>query len=203
MTDTTKKIVLASGNQGKLKELQARLGALDVEVLPQSQFVIPDADETGLSFIENAIIKARHAAKLSGLPAIADDSGLEVDYLQGQPGIYSARFAGSNATDEKNNAKLLSSLAGVPEAQRSARFQCVLVFMRHENDPTPLVCQGSWEGKILTEARGENGFGYDPLFFIEDKNCCSAELAAEEKNRISHRGKAMSLLMDSLTKKRF
>jgi XTP/dITP diphosphohydrolase len=203
MNKTLTQVVLASGNRGKLTELQSRLGALNFEVVPQSQFDIPDADETGLSFIENAILKARHAAKLSGLPAIADDSGLEVDYLQGQPGIYSARFAGVDATDEKNNAKLLASLADVPAAERSARFQCVLVFMRHENDPTPLVCQGSWEGSILTEAHGENGFGYDPLFFIEGKNCCSAELAAEEKNRISHRGKAMTLLIEKIAERKY
>jgi XTP/dITP diphosphohydrolase len=198
MSRLSKKVVLASGNKGKLKELQSRLGELDFDVLPQSQFNIPDADETGLSFIENAILKARHAAKLSGLPAIADDSGLEVDCLQGQPGIYSARFSGDNANDKSNNAKLLELLAGVPDSQRSARFQCVLVFMRHQYDPTPIVCQGSWEGKILTQAQGENGFGYDPLFFITERNCSSAQLPAEEKNRISHRGKAMSLLIERL-----
>ena len=198
MSKSSKQVVLASGNKGKLKELQSRLGELDFEVLPQSHFNIPDADETGLSFIENAILKARHAAKLSGLPAIADDSGLEVDYLQGQPGIYSARFSGDNANDKSNNAKLLELLAGVPDSQRSARFQCVLVFMRHENDPTPIVCQGSWEGKILQQAQGENGFGYDPLFFITERNCSSAQLPAEEKIQMSHRGKAMSLLIERL-----
>lgn len=198
MSKLSKKVVLASGNKGKLKELQSRLGELDFEVLPQSQFSIPDAEETGLSFIENAIIKARHAAKLSNLPAIADDSGLEVDYLQGQPGIYSARFSGIDATDKSNNSKLLELLSGVPNLERSARFQCVLVFMRHENDPTPIVCQGSWEGTILEQAQGENGFGYDPLFLITDRNCSSAQLAGEEKNRISHRGKAMSILIEKL-----
>lgn len=200
MSNLSKQVVLASGNKGKLKELQSRLGELDFEVLPQSHYAIPDADETGLSFIENAILKARHAAKLSGLPAIADDSGLEVDYLQGQPGIYSARFSGDNANDQSNNAKLLDLLTGVPDPQRSARFQCVLVFMRHESDPTPIVCQGSWEGKILRQAEGENGFGYDPLFFIPGKNCSSAQLAAEEKNKISHRGKAISILIEELGK---
>jgi XTP/dITP diphosphohydrolase len=198
MSRLLKKVVLASGNKGKLKELQSRLGELGFEVLPQSQFNIPDAIETGLSFIENSILKARHAAKLSGLPAIADDSGLEVDYLQGQPGIYSARFSGDNANDKTNNAKLLELLAGVPDSKRGARFQCVLVFMRHENDPTPIVCQGSWEGTILQQAQGENGFGYDPLFFIAEKNCSSAQLPAEEKNQMSHRGKAMSLLIENL-----
>ena len=199
MSKFSKQVVLASGNKGKLKELKSRLGELDFEVLPQSQFNIPDAIETGLSFIENAILKARHAAKLSGLPAIADDSGLEVDYLQGQPGIYSARFSGADATDKSNNTKLLKLLSGVPNLERSARFQCVLVFMRHENDPTPIVCQGSWEGKILEQAQGENGFGYDPLFFVTDRNCSSAQLAAEEKNVISHRGEAMSILIEKLT----
>ncbi len=194
------KIVLASANKGKLKELQQRLSALALDVLPQSAFNIPDADEIGLSFVENAIIKARHAAKLSGLAAIADDSGLEVDFLRGQPGIYSARFSGPDASDASNNQRLLDLLADVPAQQRSARFQCVLVFMRHELDPTPLICQGSWEGKILTAARGDNGFGYDPLFFVPEKNCSSAELAAAEKNLISHRGKAMSLLIEQLTR---
>lgn len=197
MNKLPKQIVLASANKGKLKELQSQLAELAVEIIPQSQFAIVDADETGLSFVENAIIKARHAAKLSGLPAIADDSGLEVDYLHGQPGIYSARFAGNDATDAANNAKLLEQLAGVPEQQRSARFQCVLVYMRDANDPTPLICQGSWEGRILEQASGENGFGYDPLFYIEEKNCSSAELDASEKNRISHRGTALSKLIEA------
>lgn len=200
MSELPAQIVLASGNQGKLRELQARLAELNVEVLPQSHFAIPDADETGLSFVENAILKARHAAKLSGLPAIADDSGLEVDYLQGQPGIYSARFAGPDADDKANNAKLLKLLWGVPENQRSARFQCVLAYMRHESDPTPLISQGSWEGVILQHEQGENGFGYDPLFLIADKNCSSAQLAADEKNLISHRGKALSALIRNLRK---
>ena len=194
----SKKIVLASGNQKKIKELQTLLGPSGYSILPQSDFNTPEAIEDGLSFVENAIIKARNAAKHSGLPAVADDSGLEVDALKGQPGIYSARYAGDNATDASNNAKLLAELKDIPEAQRTARFQCVLVYMRHAEDPTPLVCQGSWEGRILLNEQGENGFGYDPLFFVPSHNCSSAELPPEEKNRISHRGIAMQKLLSAL-----
>ncbi|WP_299181224.1 XTP/dITP diphosphatase [uncultured Neptuniibacter sp.] len=192
-------IVLASGNKGKLKEFNQILKALQVEVLPQSDFNVSDADETGLSFVENAILKARHAAEITGLPALADDSGLEVDALQGAPGIYSARFSGSEATDEKNNALLLEKLHGLPPEQRSARFRCVLVFMRHAQDPTPLICQGTWEGEILTSAQGENGFGYDPLFWIPELQKSSAQLPAEQKNLLSHRGQAVTLLKQSIT----
>lgn len=192
------KIVLASGNKGKLKEFSQILGALNVEVLPQSEFSVSDAEETGLSFVENAILKARHAAKATGLPALADDSGLEVDALKGAPGIYSARFSGDKATDAKNNALLLEKLEGVPSDQRTARFRCVLAFMRHENDPTPLICQGSWEGQILEEASGDNGFGYDPLFWIPELEKTSAQLAPEQKNQLSHRGKAVILLQQAI-----
>ena len=157
------KIVLASNNAGKLKEFQQLLADRQLDVLPQAQFDICDAEETGLSFVENAIIKARHASKIAGLPAIADDSGLEVDFLDGAPGIYSARFSGTDANDAKNNKKLLESLHDVPDEKRRARFQCVLVYMRHPLDPTPLICQGTWEGRILKQAQGSNGFGYDPL----------------------------------------
>ncbi|MDH2432285.1 RdgB/HAM1 family non-canonical purine NTP pyrophosphatase [Pokkaliibacter sp. MBI-7] len=190
-----KQIVLASGNKGKLREFNELLGGLDFEVIPQSAFSVPDADETGLSFVENAILKARHAARLTGLPALADDSGLEVDALKGAPGIYSARFAGVGASDDDNCELLLERLRHTPEDERSARFQCVLVFMRHETDPTPLICQGSWEGRVLFEARGEGGFGYDPLFWVPDQQCSAAELTAELKNRLSHRGKALQQLM--------
>ncbi|PXF33093.1 nucleoside-triphosphate diphosphatase [Pokkaliibacter plantistimulans] len=190
-----KQIVLASGNKGKLHEFNELLGGLDFEVIPQSAFSVPDADETGLSFVENAILKARHAARLTGLPALADDSGLEVDALKGAPGIYSARFAGVGASDDDNCELLLERLRHTPEDERSARFQCVLVFMRHETDPTPLICQGSWEGRVLFEARGEGGFGYDPLFWVPDQQCSAAELSAELKNRLSHRGKALQQLM--------
>jgi XTP/dITP diphosphohydrolase len=157
---------------------------------------VPDAEETGLSFVENAIIKARAAAQHTGLPAIADDSGIEVDHLNGAPGIYSARYSG--AGDEANNVLLLQELGEIPEEQRSARFQCVLVYMRHALDPVPLICQGSWEGFILSEPRGENGFGYDPLFYLPDYQCSSAQLAPGIKNRISHRAKASRLLFDAL-----
>ncbi|WP_415886679.1 XTP/dITP diphosphatase [Neptuniibacter sp. QD37_6] len=192
------KIVLASGNKGKLKEFNQVLADLDVEVVPQSEFNVSDADETGLSFVENAILKARHAAEVTGLPALADDSGLEVDALQGAPGIYSARFSGEGATDAKNNELLLEKLEGIPSEQRSARFRCVLVFMRHANDPTPLICQGSWEGTILEQASGSNGFGYDPLFWIPELEKASAELAPEQKNQLSHRGQAVQLLKQSI-----
>lgn len=192
------RIVLASGNQKKLLELQSLLSGMAMEVFPQSQFSIPDAIEDGLSFVENAIIKARHATRLSGLPAIADDSGIAVDALHGKPGIYSARFAGEHANDANNNLKLLELLADVPEEQRTAQFHCVLVFMRHADDPVPLICHGVWPGSILFSPRGENGFGYDPLFWVPTHQCSSAELDKEEKNRISHRGQAMRLLLKEM-----
>jgi XTP/dITP diphosphohydrolase len=194
--DDNQVVVLASGNAGKLRELDKVLAPLDVSLQPQAQFNVPDAEETGLSFVENAIIKARAAALHTGLPAIADDSGIEVDYLNGGPGIYSARYSG--AGDEANNVLLLQELGEIPEEQRSARFQCVLVYMRHALDPVPLICQGSWEGFILSEPRGENGFGYDPLFYLPDYQCSSAQLAPGIKNRISHRAKASRLLFDAL-----
>ena len=191
----TEKLVLASGNPGKLKEFQALLASAHFEVLPQADFFATEAEESGLSFVENAIIKARYAADRSGLPALADDSGLEVDCLRGTPGIYSGRFAGENASDEDNNRKLLDQLRNIPEEQRSARFQCVLVYMRHAEDPSPLICQGTWEGMILSEPRGRSGFGYDPLFFVPDQNCTSAQLPADTKNTVSHRGQAMKKLL--------
>ena len=194
--DDNQVVVLASGNAGKLRELDKVLAPLDVSLQPQAQFNVPDAEETGLSFVENAIIKARAAAQHTGLPAIADDSGIEVDYLNGAPGIYSARYSG--AGDEANNVLLLQELGEIPEEQRSARFQCVLVYMRHAMDPVPLICQGSWEGFILSEPRGEDGFGYDPLFYLPDYQCSSAQLAPGIKNRISHRAKASRLLFDAL-----
>lgn len=190
-----KQIVLATGNAGKLREFQQMLGAQNIEFITQRSLGIDDADETGLSFVENAIIKARHASSISGLPAMADDSGLEVDALKGQPGIYSARYAGVGASDAENNSKLLRELANVPEAQRCARFQCVIVFMRHAQDPMPFICQGSWEGRILFSAQGENGFGYDPLFFVPTHGCASAQLDPSIKNSISHRGQALRSLL--------
>lgn len=194
----TQKIVLASGNAGKLREFQQLLAGCGFDVVPQSAYQIANADETGLTFVENAIIKARHACHHTGLPAIADDSGLEVDALNGRPGIYSARYAGNGASDGDNNAKLLQELHTVPEAQRTARYHCVLAFMRHAEDPTPLLCHGSWEGRILTAARGQGGFGYDPLFFVPTHGCAAAELDKDEKNRISHRGMAMADLLATL-----
>ena len=189
-------MVLASGNTGKLRELAQVLAPLAITLKPQSEFAVPEVEENGLSFVENAIIKARAAAQHSGLPAIADDSGLEVDYLNGAPGIHSARYSGDG--DAANNAKLLQALADVHEEQRSARFQCVLVYMRHALDPMPLVCQASWEGHILLTPRGDNGFGYDPLFYVPKYQCSSAELPPGVKNRISHRARASTLLCEAL-----
>ena len=194
------KIVLASNNKGKVRELGQMLTSLDMEVLPQATFNIDDADETGLTFVENAIIKARHASQIAGLASIADDSGLEVDALKGAPGIYSARYSGTGATDEKNLIKLLDSLKDVPEKLRTARFQCLLVYMRHAEDPTPLICQGTWEGLITMEPQGENGFGYDPVFYVPTHQCTSAQLSAEEKNSLSHRGQALRTLVNTLQK---
>ena len=192
------RVVLASGNRGKLAEFKQLLSDCAFDVVAQSALQIPDAEETGLSFVENAILKARNAAQHSGLPALADDSGLEVDALQGAPGIYSARFAGLPSSDALNNRKLLEALADVPVKKRSARYQCVLVFMRHANDPSPLICQGTWAGEILTAPRGDQGFGYDPLFFIPALQQTAAELPAAQKNQLSHRGQALRLLLAAL-----
>jgi XTP/dITP diphosphohydrolase len=194
----SKTIVLASSNAGKVREFNQLLGSLQLEVVPQSRFNVADAEETGLTFVENAILKARNAAQHTGLPAVADDSGLEVDALHGAPGIYSARYAGPNASDAENLKKLLGMLNDIPEAQRGARFQCVLVFMRHALDPTPLICQGTWEGRILTHPCGTNGFGYDPVFFVLTHECSAAELPPEVKNALSHRGQALRQLLASL-----
>ena len=191
-----KKIVLASGNAGKVREFNQLLAGLGYEVLPQSELGVSEVEETGLSFVENAILKARHAAQLTGLPAIADDSGLEVDALHGAPGIYSARYAGPGASDTENVAKLLQEMAG--RTDRRARFQCLLVFMRHGDDPVPLICQGSWEGNITEAPAGENGFGYDPVFWVVEHACTSAQLSPEQKNALSHRGKALRALTQSL-----
>jgi len=193
------KIVLASGNPGKIREIQALLA--EHPIVPQSDFSISDAEETGTTFVENAIIKARHAAQHSGLPAIADDSGLVVDALDGAPGVYSARYAGPGSSDLDNLQKLLQALEGVPEAQRSARFICVLAFMQHGIDPTPVIAQGVWEGRILTRPAGSNGFGYDPVFWVPTHQCASAELAPEVKNALSHRGQALRNLTAMLKTK--
>lgn len=189
------KIVLATGNQGKVKELANLLADHNIDIVPQSQFDVPEVAETGTTFVENAIIKARHAAKITGLPAIADDSGLEVDALNGAPGVISARYAGENATDATNNAKLLAELDGVEAEKRTGRFHCVLVYMRHADDPTPIICHGVWEGSMLSAPQGEQGFGYDPLFWVESHQCSSAQLPRDEKNKLSHRGKALKQLV--------
>ncbi|KMT65752.1 XTP/dITP diphosphatase [Catenovulum maritimum] len=189
----TRQIVLATGNKGKVKELNQMLKNFEYEVKAQSEFNVPDVAETGLTFVENALIKARNASKHTGLPAIADDSGIEVECLNGKPGIYSARYAGENATDKQNLEKLLSNLEG--EENRTARFQCVLVYLQHENDPTPIICQGTWTGSITHQPSGENGFGYDPIFWLEEQECTSADLPAELKNKLSHRGQALVKLM--------
>lgn len=194
----TKTVVLASGNAGKLREINQILAGLDIEVAPQSRFNVPEAEETGLSFVENAILKARNAAHRAHLPAIADDSGIEVDCLNGAPGIYSARYAGKGASDAENLQKLLDDLKNVPEAKRGARFQCVMVYLRHEHDPTPIVAQGTWEGRILHAPVGDNGFGYDPIFFVPTHRCGAAELPAEIKNQLSHRGQALRALVAAL-----
>lgn len=194
-----KKIVLATGNQGKVREMADLLSEFGFDVVAQSDYAVSEVAETGTTFIENAIIKARHAAKETGLAAIADDSGLEVDYLQGAPGIYSARYAGEGASDQQNLEKLLAAMENVPETQRTARFHCVLVLMRHHQDPTPIVCHGVWEGRILTEPQGEHGFGYDPIFFVPEDQCASAQLEPARKKQLSHRGKALKQLFAQLS----
>ena len=188
-------IVLASNNTGKLREFNQLFADTHINIVPQNQFDVADAIEDGLSFVENAIIKARHAAKITQHPAIADDSGIEIDALNGEPGIYSARYCGEHGNDKGHNQLVLEKMQNIPERQRSARFQCVLAYMRHENDPTPLICQASWEGFILTEERGNNGFGYDPLFYVPEHDCASAELATTLKNTISHRAQALQILL--------
>jgi XTP/dITP diphosphohydrolase len=193
------RLVLASGNAGKLVELRDLLGDAGFALHAQSEFGVHDADETGLTFIENAILKARHAAQATGLPALGDDSGICVDALDGAPGLYSARYAGGHGNAEANIDKLLAALQGVPEARRTARFYCVLALLRHADDPQPLIAEGVWEGRILDARRGTGGFGYDPVFFDPARNAGAAELAPELKNRISHRGLALAALRERLT----
>jgi XTP/dITP diphosphohydrolase len=192
------RLVLATGNAGKLREMRAILAPWDVEVRPLAEFTDASADETGLTFVENALLKARFAAAASGLPAIADDSGLEVDALRGAPGIYSARYAGPGASDEANNARLLQDLAAVPDALRTARYRCAMVFLRWPEDPAPLVAQAAWEGTIGHVPRGTGGFGYDPLFRVDDGARTAAELAPADKNERSHRGQALRRLVAAL-----
>lgn len=189
-----KRLVLASGNPGKLRELSHILDDLGYELHPQSEFGVSEVAETGTTFVENAIIKARHAAAHTKLPALADDSGIEVDALDGAPGVYSARFAGPGADDASNNALLVEKLRTVPPAQRTARYRAVIVLMRHAADPSPLICEGSWEGMIQLEPAGTGGFGYDPHFYLPQQGCTSAQLSRDEKNRLSHRGQALAQL---------
>lgn len=191
-------IVLASNNAGKVREFNQLLTGTGIEVRPQSEYSVAEIEETGLTFVENAILKARNAAELTGLPAIADDSGLEVDALDGAPGIYSARYAGAGASDAENLQKLLDALQDTEDDRRSARFQCLMVYLRHARDPVPRIFQGTWEGSILRRPRGHNGFGYDPVFFVPDQGCSAAELAPEVKNRLSHRGQALTRLITTL-----
>lgn len=185
-------IVLASSNKGKLSEIQEFLRALPIELIPQTALKIPDIEETGLTFVENAILKARNASRYSGLPALADDSGLSVDCLGGAPGIYSARYAGSGAKDADLIAKLLQEMQKVDCARRTARFHCVMALLRHPSDPDPVLCHGIWEGEILSHAQGRQGFGYDPVFYVPTHDCSAADLDPQEKNQISHRGQAMA-----------
>lgn len=192
------KIVLASGNVGKLAEMQALLAPLHLDVVSQKALGVPSPQEPAVTFVENALIKARHAAAHTGLPALADDSGLAVDCLGGAPGIHSACYAGKHGDDAANNAKLLHALQGVADDQRGAQFHCCVVYLRGENDPAPLVCHGIWPGQILHQPRGDNGFGYDPLFWVPQQQCSSAQLAADLKNKISHRGRAMAQLIQRL-----
>lgn len=192
------RLVLATGNAGKVREIQAMLAGLDIEVVPQTALGVPEIEETGLSFVENAILKARNAAAHTGLPAIADDSGIEVDVLRGEPGIHSARYAGPKATDAENVQKLLAVLANVPDPERSARFQCLMVYVRHATDPTPLIAQGTWEGRILHAPCGSQGFGYDPVFLVPELGLSAAELAPEVKHGLSHRGQALRKLVAAL-----
>jgi XTP/dITP diphosphohydrolase len=201
MSQNFSKIILASNNKGKLREFNDMFANADINIIPQGEFDVEDAIEDGLSFVENAIIKARHACKKTNLPAIADDSGLEIDFLNGAPGIYSARYSGEHGNDRAHNQLVLDQLTGLEQSKRTARFQCVLAFMRHAEDPAPLICQASWEGLILEAERGSNGFGYDPLFWISGHECSSAELPKEVKNGLSHRGKALQLLLTALKEK--
>lgn len=198
MSAATRTLVLASRNAKKLAEMQALLAPLGYQLRLVSEFTDEEAEESAGSFVENALLKARHAARVSGLPSIADDSGIEVDALKGRPGVWSARYAGEQATDADNNALLLQELRDIPAEQRGARFVCVMTLLRHADDPVPVVAQGLWRGRILEAPRGRQGFGYDPLFWVEEHQCSSAELEPDLKNRISHRGLASRALLAQL-----
>lgn len=193
-----KKIVLASSNDGKVREINAMLTGHKLQVISQSGFSVPEIEETGLTFVENAILKARNAAQHTNLPAIADDSGIEIPALHGQPGIYSARYAGVGASDEENLNKLIGEIKKLPEDKRQARFVCLMVFLRHAEDPVPLIAEGIWDGIAVTDPKGKNGFGYDPMFYVPTHKCTSAELPPEVKNRISHRGQALQKLISQI-----
>lgn len=192
------KVVLATGNAGKVRELASLLRDFGLDIVAQTDLDVESAEETGLTFIENAILKARHAAAITGLPAIADDSGLAVDALGGAPGIYSARYAGVDASDRQNLEKLLVALNDVPDGQRQAQFHCVLVYLRHADDPIPLVFHGVWPGEITRAPAGEGGFGYDPIFYVPSEGKTAAELTREEKSAISHRGQALKQLLEAM-----
>jgi len=194
----TRKLVIASNNPGKIAELNDLLAPLGLQPVAQGELGVSEAEEPAVTFVENAILKARHAARETGLPALADDSGLAVDALNGQPGVRSARYAGPEATDADNVQALLAAMKDVPDAERGAQFHCVLVYLRHADDPTPIICLGRWPGRILTEPRGEGGFGYDPVFLAPEYDCSSAELSREQKGRISHRGRALASLLEQL-----
>ncbi len=192
------KVVLATGNPGKVRELADLLSDFGLDIVAQTELGVESAEETGLTFIENALLKARHAAAITGLPAIADDSGLAVDALGGAPGIYSARYAGPDASDRQNTEKLLQALEEVADGERRAQFHCVLVYLRHAEDPTPLVFHGSWQGEIARNTSGEGGFGYDPVFWVPALSKTAAEMTKDEKRAVSHRGKALSLMLEAL-----
>lgn len=195
MTD----IVLATNNTGKVAEFQQLLNNLSWRIIPQSTFGLPSVDETGFTFVENALIKARYAAEHTGLPALADDSGLVVDALHGAPGVYSARYAGENASADQHISKLLQELIDVPEKNRTARFICALVYVSFPADPTPIIVQGRWEGRILNAPKGNKGFGYDPVFYVAQYQCSAAEIAPEIKNKMSHRGQALAKLLQEFS----
>ncbi|GGE77228.1 non-canonical purine NTP pyrophosphatase [Streptosporangium jomthongense] len=194
----SEKLVIASNNEGKIREFAQLLAPLNLVPVPQGELGVGEVEEPAVTFVENAILKARHAARETGLPALADDSGLAVDALGGAPGVRSARYAGAGASDRDNLDALLEAMADVPDGQRSAQFHCVLVYLRHADDPTPIICHGRWPGTILRAPRGEGGFGYDPVFLCPERNCSASELTRDEKNRISHRGRALALLMEQL-----
>jgi len=195
------KIVFASNNTGKIRELNEFLKDQQIDLIPQNALAVNEIEETAVTFVENALLKARHASRLTGLPALSDDSGLSVPYLHGSPGIYSARYAGKKSSAEDNIKKLLTQLEGVPDENRHAFFYCVLVFLQHDEDPAPLICAGKWPGIILHEPMGGNGFGYDPIFYIPELKKTAAELPLTLKNKISHRGIALQALLKLLSEK--